>query len=82
MAPQKTNSVPVTGLVKLGEEDMKVEEVLARLEKHEAECNLRYQRIEEKLEEQKKTLNSLDYKIWGLGLLILLTPVVHRIWGV
>jgi hypothetical protein len=26
---------------------MKVTEVLAKLEKHEAECNLRYKRIEE-----------------------------------
>ena len=31
---------------------MKVTEVLAKLEKHEAECNLRYKRIEEKLGER------------------------------
>jgi len=80
--PQKTNSAPVTGHARLGEEDMRVEDVLAKLEKHEAECNLRYQRIEEKLEEQKKTLDKLDYKIWGLGILILLTPIIHKIWGV
>jgi len=79
---QKTNSVPATGHAKLGEETMKIEEVIGRLEKHEAECNLRYQRIEEKLEEQKKSLEKLDYKIWGLAILILLTPIIHKVWGV
>lgn len=61
---------------------MKIEEVLGRLEKHEAECNLRYQRIEEKLEEQKKSLTGLDYKIWGLAILILFTPAIQKLWGV
>lgn len=37
MTPQKINSVPDIGPVKLGEGEMKVEEVLAKLEKHEAE---------------------------------------------
>lgn len=57
---------------------MRVEDVLARLEKHEAECNLRYQRIEEKLSEQSTKLGSLDLKIWGLGILIVVTPLVHK----
>lgn len=60
---------------------MRVEEVLSRLEKHEAECNLRYQRIEEKLEEQQTSLNRLDVKIWGLGILIITAPLVHRLLG-
>lgn len=79
---QKINSVPAIGHAKLGEETMKIEEVIGRLEKHEAECNLRYQRIEEKLEDQKKSLEKLDYKIWGLAILILLTPIIHKLWGV
>jgi hypothetical protein len=79
---QKTSSAPVTGHVKLGEDDMRVEDVLAKLEKHEAECNLRYQNIEEKLADQKSTLKSLDIKIWGLAILILVAPVVHKFWGV
>jgi len=78
---QKTSSVPVTGLAKLGEEEMRVEDVLAKLEKHEAECNLRYQRVEEKLTEQKKTLDGLDLKIWGLGILIIVTPIIHKFLG-
>ena len=57
---------------------MRVEDVLARLEKHEAECNLRNQRIEEKLGETKKTLDSLDLKIWGLGILIVVSPFIHK----
>jgi len=50
--------------------DMRVEEVLSRLEKHEAECNLRYKRIEERLDDQKDmvsknsdALTRLDMKI-------------------
>jgi len=79
---QKTSSAPVTGPVKLGDGDMRVEEVLAKLEKHEAECNLRYQRIEEKLSEQKSALDRLDIKTWGLAVLILVAPLVHKFWGV
>jgi hypothetical protein len=60
---------------------MRVEDVLSRLEKHEAECNLRYSRIEEKLAEQHKTLAGMDIRIWGIAILILITPLVHRIWG-
>jgi hypothetical protein len=80
--PQATSSAPVTGPAKLGEEEMRVEDVLAKLEKHEAECNLRYQRIEEKLTEQKAALDRLDIKIWGLAILILVAPLVHKFWGV
>jgi hypothetical protein len=77
---QKTSSLPDTGLVKLGEKDMKVEDVLVKLEKHEAECNLRYQRIDEKLEEHKTSLKNLDMKLWGLAILILIAPFVQKFW--
>ena len=59
---------------------MDVKDVLAKLEKHEAECNLRYENIEEKLSDQKSTLKSLDLKLWGLAGLILITPVAHKLW--
>jgi hypothetical protein len=78
---QKTSSVPDTGLVKLGEGEMKVEEVLAKLEKHEAECNLRYQRIDEKLDEHKTSLKNLDMKLWGLAILILIATFVQKFLG-
>ena len=77
---QKTNLAPDTGPVKRGEDWMKVEEVLAKLEKHEAECNLRYQRIEERLEDHKGSLKALDLKLWALAVLILIAPFVQRMW--
>lgn len=60
---------------------MRVEEVLSKLEKHEAECNLRYTRIEERLNEHKTTLKGLDIKLWGLAVLIVISPLVHKLWG-
>ena len=66
---------------------MDVEEVLsgqgltARLEKHEAECALRYARIEERLDDQKQSLNKLDIKIWGLAVLIISAPIFTKIIG-
>jgi len=53
-------------------------ETQAQLEKHEAECNLRYQRIEERLDDQKDALKNLDLKIWGLAILIIVAPLVHK----
>ena len=66
---------------------MDVKEVLAgqgltaRLEKHEAECALRYARIEERLEDQKDSLRRLDLKIWGIALLIITTPFINKLVG-
>ena len=44
---------------------MKLEDVLSKLEKHEAECALRYARIEERLDDQKQSLNKFRYKNVG-----------------
>jgi len=60
------------------EDAMSMTEVLAKLEKHEAECTLRYQRIDEKLGEQKTSMKALDLKIWGLAVLIIIAPMVHK----
>ena len=60
---------------------MKIAAVLAKLEKHEAECTLRYQRIEETLGEQKLSMKALDIKIWALAVLIVVAPLVHKLWG-
>jgi hypothetical protein len=81
VTPQKINLVPDTGLVKRGNERMKVVDVLSKLEKHEAECNLRYQRIEEKLTENKSALKAFDLKLWGLAVLILIAPFVGKLMG-
>ena len=51
------------------------------MEKHEAECTLRYQRINEKLVEQKISMKALDLKIWGLAGLIIIAPLVHKLLG-
>lgn len=77
----KINLVPDTGLVKRGDEYMEVREVLAKLEKHEAECNLRYQRIEERLAEHKSALSALDVKLWALAVLIIIAPFVQKFLG-
>ena len=81
MIRQKINFLPVIGVVRRGEAWMKLEEVLARLEKHEAECNLRYTRIEERLDEHKSTLKALDAKLWALAVLILIAPFVQKFLG-
>ena len=60
---------------------MQVEEVLSKLEKHEAECALRYARIEERLDDQKNSLKALDFKIWGLAILIISVPIFNRLVG-
>ena len=60
---------------------MKIEDVLSKLEKHEAECALRYERIEERLDDQKHSLRRLDLKIWGIALLIITTPFINRLIG-
>jgi|TARA_R110000803_G_scaffold80488_1_gene146333 hypothetical protein len=65
-------------LVSHNRDFMKIAEVLSKLEKHEAECDLRYKRIEEKLGEQKISMKSLDLKIWGLAVLIIIAPMVHK----
>ena len=60
---------------------MDVKEVLSKLEKHEAECALRYARIEERLDDQKGSLKALDLKIWGLAILIISVPILNRLVG-
>tara|TARA_R100000935_G_scaffold46107_1_gene69298 strand:- start:353 stop:535 length:183 start_codon:yes stop_codon:yes gene_type:complete len=60
---------------------MKAIEVLKELEKHEAECLLRYKNIEEKLSDQKNTLKLLDAKVWGIAFLVLVVPFAARLLG-
>jgi len=81
VTPPKTSLVPDTGPAKRGNEKMKILDVLGKLEKHEAECNLRYQRIEEKMLENKSALKAFDLKLWGLAVLILIAPFVGKLIG-
>lgn len=68
---QKTNLPQDTGRARRGE--MKVEEVLKLLEKHEAECNERYNKID-------KQLDKLDMRLWGIALLIIATSIAGELF--
>ena len=60
---------------------MKESEIaLAKLEKHEAECSLRYQRLDEKLSEYAEVIKAVDSKLWRIGLLVLLSPAAQFMW--
>ena len=77
---QKTNSRPDTGLAKHGDE-MKAADVLKELEKHEAECSIRYSNIEQQLSDQKISLKSLDNKVWALAVLVIIAPFASKLLG-
>jgi hypothetical protein len=85
----KTSSVRATGAAKRGSKKeldssrLTMKDLLGRLEKHEAECSLRYQRIEEKLAESREAMDAMDKKIdrfdgrlWAIILAVFLGPVI------
>jgi hypothetical protein len=78
--PPKINFRLGIGLVRRGDV-MKAIEVLKELEKHEAECLLRYKNIEEKLSDQRNTLKLMDAKVWGLAVLIIIAPFAAKLLG-
>ena len=78
MTPPVPKGPPGPNKVGREEDAIDMTEVWVRLEKHEAECTLRYQRINEKLGEQKASMKALDLKIWGLAVLIIIAPMVHK----
>lgn len=86
---QKTNSARATGAAGRGSKKgidpsrLTMRDLLGRLEKHESECSLRYQRIEEKLSESKEAMDAMDKKIdrfdgrlWAIILAVFLGPVI------
>ena len=80
MIPQKISFRLGIGRVRRGDV-MKAIEVLKELEKHEAECLLRYTHIEKELSDQKNTLRLMDAKVWGLAVLIIVTPFAAKLLG-
>ena len=50
---------------------MKADDVLKLLEKHEEECNRRYDYIQ-------KQLDKLDMRLWGIAALIIATAIANR----
>jgi len=80
---RKINLAPDIGRAKLGKNmaHLTPEEVLSKLAHHEMKCDLRYKNIEERLDSQKEDLKGLSNKLWFLVVLIIVTPMVHRLWG-
>jgi hypothetical protein len=64
--------------VSLEDKELQAKDVLLLLESHEKECSSRYERIEEKLTEQKAFLEKLDVRMWGLAVLIVGVAVAER----
>jgi len=60
-------------------ETLTTEQVMQELAKHEAECTLRYKRIEEILGDQKSQLKGLDIRMWGLAVLIIGAAAVQKL---
>ena len=69
MTRRTISLAPGTGHVRRGE--MKVEEVLKLLEKHESECNDRYKKID-------KQLDRLDMRLWRIAVLIVATAIAGK----
>ena len=53
--------------------------VMAELAKHEAECNLRYKRIEELLDDQKANMTKLDQMLWLIVVLVIIAPFLQSL---
>lgn len=62
----------------LEDKELQAKDVLLLLESHEKECSARYERIEEKLSDQKAFLEKLDLRMWGLAALIVTTAIAER----
>ena len=64
--------------VAMEDKELQAKDVLLLLADHEEECSSRYERIEEKLSDQKKFLERLDLRMWGLAALIVATAIAER----
>ena len=57
------------------------EEALKKLEIHEAECRLRYENIERRLDEGQAKFKRLELMLWGIYPFIVGTVIIARLWG-
>jgi|GEM_PF-1727841 hypothetical protein len=62
----------------LEDKELQAKDVLLLLERHESECNIRYEAINEKLAGQSETLKTLDMRMWGIAGLIVATAIAER----
>ena len=60
--------------VNMEDKELETKDVLFLLQKHESECTLRYETINEKLESQASTLEKLDQRMWFIGILVVAAP--------
>jgi len=63
----------------LEDKDLQAKDVLLLLERHESECNLRYEAINDKLSSQSATLKTLDMRMWGIAALIIATFLAEKL---
>ena len=63
----------------LEDKDLQAKDVLLLLERHESECNIRYEAINEKLASQSETLKTLDMRMWGIAALIIATFLAEKL---
>ena len=57
------------------------EEALKKIEIHEAECKLRYENIERRLDEGQAKFKRFELMLWGKYPFIVGTIIVARLWG-
>ena len=57
------------------------EEALKKIEIHEAECRLRYENIERRLDEGQAKFKRLELMLWGIYPFIVGTIIIARLWG-
>ena len=57
---------------------MTVKELLARLEKHEAECGIHLQNINRRLESGSEKFKFQQNTIWGLYVLIIASGIISK----
>ena len=63
----------------LEDKELQAKDVLLLLERHESECNIRYEAINEKLAAQGETLITLDTRMWGIAALIVATFLAEKL---
>ena len=63
----------------LEDKELQAKDVLLLLERHESECNIRYEAINEKLVSQSETLKTLDMRMWGIAALIIATFLAEKL---
>jgi len=63
----------------LEDKELQAKDVLLLLERHESECNIRYEAINEKLASQSETLKTLDMRMWGIAALIIATFLAEKL---